>query len=295
VPSRPGRVAVWSLSLVVAALAVAAVGMGTRAALPPAPEPAPALALTPSRTLTVATVGGALPLSGTGPDGRAAGLHVAVARAVCERLDIDCRFTAVAPDGLVDALASGAVDMIAADLVAAPARAARVHFAPPHARAASLLLGRAASWTHAQGNEFAMEHLAGRVVVTAAGSDQAQALRRLAPAGASVVLATTQDEALAALRRGEADAAFLPLAVAMEALGHVAPGDALVPLGPPRIEHGAGGPVALATGAGDGILAEAVDAALTALRDEGRLRALARLSPDPLAASPHHGSAEAGR
>jgi ABC-type amino acid transport substrate-binding protein len=264
--------------------------MGARAALPVSAgveRPAPPDA---SRTLTVATMADALPLSGTAPDGQAAGLHVQVARAVCERLRLDCRFTAMPADTLLDALVLGAVDMVAADLIVTEARAARVHFAPPHARAASLLVGRAASWPDGPpsdteagraGETAPFDRLAGRVVVVAGGSDQAVALQRRAPRDAGAVLAPTHGEAVDALRSGEADAALLPLAIGLEVLG-----DGLIPLGPPLTDAGAGGPVALATALGNRKLAQAIGAVVDAMRRDGRIRALARVSPDPLAAVP---------
>jgi ABC-type amino acid transport substrate-binding protein len=280
------------LTIIALILSCGALVMGARAALPLPPSgtggQTPAAAS--PRTLTVATMADALPLSGTGADGQAAGLHVRMARAVCERLRLDCRFTAMPADTLLDALASGAVDMVAADLIVTDERAARVRFAPAHARAASLLVGRAASWPDGPlpgaesgwvdgANPF--DRLAGRIVVVAGGSDQAVALQRRAPRGAGAVLAPTHGEAVDALRSGDADAALLPLAIGLEALG-----DGLIPLGPPLTDGEVGGPVALATALGNRDLAQGIGGVVEAMRRDGRIRALARVSPDPLAAAP---------
>nr|WP_246423619.1 transporter substrate-binding domain-containing protein [Roseospira goensis] len=273
----------WAPAVGLCAVLAGAITMGVRAALPVTPAAAPAATLPAARTLTVATVEGALPLSGTDAAGRLAGVHVEVARAVCDRLAVDCRFALTPPERLLDSLETGAVDMVAAELAQTPERTHRVRFAQPHARTASLLVGRADSWPETADRGFA--GLRGRVVAAASGSDQAAALRGLAPAEASLVLAERHDEVVAALRRGEADAALLPLAIALTAMDAPDAGR-LIPLGAPRSDAGAGGPVALAMAAGDAALATAVDDALAALRNSGRLHALVGRSPDPVAAVP---------
>lgn len=295
----------WLLGAGVLALLAGATLLGVRA-VQPLPDGGPS-ALTPmaspgmpagleTRSLTVATVSGALPLSGTDANGQPAGLHVQVAQAVCETLGLPCRFALTAPDRLIDGLDSGAVDLIAADLSITAARAARVRFAPPHARTASILVGRAGSWpddsmaTDPMDPTDPMEHMGGRLLAVAAGSDQAMALRQLAPAGAGLLLAEHHAAALDALHRGEVDAALVPLAVGLAAVDREAPSASpLRLLGPPVVRAGAGGAVALATAPGDDDLAAAVAAALDHLRRNGRLAALARTIPDPLVLVPPPG------
>lgn len=240
--------------------------------------------LVPGRSLTVATVEGALPLSGTLPDGRLGGFHVAVARAVCARMEVKCRFALTAPANLLNALQSGAVDLVAADVVMAPGEPAGVALASPHGRRASVVvahraLARAAADSGASDApgpaEGCLTVLSGRVLAAVAGSDQAAALRVLAPEDVTVVLAERQAEVLRALIEGEADAALLPLSVALAfLLRDEGAGFAL--LGLPVLVERAGGPVSLAMAAGDGALARAVDRAVIELRREGHLMAMAR-------------------
>ncbi|MBB4266357.1 transporter substrate-binding domain-containing protein [Roseospira visakhapatnamensis] len=280
--------------LVVAGLGLAAAIMATggdRTRDGAVPSP-----LAPGRSLTVATVEGALPLSGTRPDGRLGGFHVAVARAVCARLGAECRFAMMAPAELMRALKTGAVDMVAADVVAWPDETAGVVLAPPHARRSSLVVARAALVDEAApagddappaGAEPAnLAVLSGRVVAAVAGSDQAAALRGLAPAEASVVLAERQAEVLRALREGDADVAVLPLSVAVAFLMR-GEGAGFRVLGGPVRAARAGGPVSLAVDPGDAALARAVGRAVIDLRREGRLMAMARdMLPLPEAAAP---------
>jgi polar amino acid transport system substrate-binding protein len=249
-------------------------------AVRPLPPPAAGPSLESTRSLTIAVQDGALPLAGTDADGRPAGMHVAVARAVCDRLAVDCAFAVTATDRLFDSLESGAVDMVAADLAVTAERADHVRFLRPHARAASLLVARAGTWPEAAGADPGA--LAGRVVVAASGTDQARALATLVPPDATLVLAQHPRDGVAALLRGDADAALLPLALALEVLA--APtGAHLVAPGPPLTAGPAGGPVALAVARGDDRLAAAADAALAALDRDGTLLALTRASGDPAA------------
>ncbi|KAA5605843.1 amino acid ABC transporter substrate-binding protein [Roseospira marina] len=239
-----------------------------------------------ARSLTIAIQDGTLPLSGIDASGRPAGVHVAVARAVCERLAVTCAFALTPTGRLIESLDSGAVDMVAADLVATPDRAARVRFLTPHARTASLLVGRADSWpatvVKAPVRLPDPEALASRVLVSASGTDQARALAVAAPPTATLVLSRTAHEAVAALHRGDADAALLPLALALDALAQPEGAD-LVALGPPWTRRPAGGPVALAVATGDEGLARATEAALRALLRDGTLRRLTHANADPTA------------
>jgi len=242
--------------------------------------------LAPARSLTVAIEDGALPLSDAGPDGRPTGLHVSVARAVCKRMDVECAFAVTAADRLLDGLETGAVDMVAADLAITLDRSIRVRFLRPYARTASLLVGRAGSWPDSVATGLlaapTAADLAGRVLVSASGTDQARSLSEMVPPGATLALAQTPRDCIAALHRGEADAALLPLALALDVLASPNGAD-LIALGPPQTQGLAGGPVALAVATGDGGLAAAANAALTALDRDGTLRALARTSADPTA------------
>jgi len=246
-----------------------------------------AVVLAPERSLTVATIEGALPLSGTLPDGSLGGFHVHVARAVCDRLGVTCRFALVTPDDLLGALETGAVDMVAADLVRRPTNPewAGVVFGRPYARRSSLWVARRtlvdatkAESPESAGDRGAAVHpeaLGGRVLAVVAGSDQAAALRGSAPADATVVLAERQADVLRALRDGEADAALLPLSVALTFLMREEGAD-FGPLGGPVVASRAGGAISLILASGDAALARAADQALLDLRHEGRLMAMAR-------------------
>ncbi len=277
-----GRAGGVAVALVVAGLGLTALGLG--AGGPGGAGGEGSARLVPGRSLTVATVEGALPLSGTLPDGRLGGFHVAVARAVCARLEVKCRFALTAPANLVDALRSGAVDLVAADMVMSPGETAGVALAPPHGRRASVVLARGALARAVADTgaldarapaETCLTILSGRVLAAVAGSDQAAALRALAPADVTVVLAERQAEVLRALSEGEADAALLPLSVALAfLLRDEGAGFAL--LGLPVLVERAGGPVSLAMAGGDESLARAVGRAVTELRREGHLMAMAR-------------------
>lgn len=289
-PSHRGlRAAGWFAGLLGLGLWAVA-GVFALRALVAVPPPVPASLAPEVRSLTVATVEGSLPLSGTDATGRPAGVHVALARAVCDVLGLTCRFALVKEDLLVDRLESGAVDMIAADVRVSPEALRRVRFVTPHARTASVVVGSSVMWDEmpplAQPGSFPAL-LSGRLVAVASGSAQARSLRLMAPARTAVVLAETHDAALAALTRGEADAAMLPLAVVLDTLERVeSRSDLLRMLSGPIYRDGAGGAVALAVAPGDRRLADAVERALETLRRSGRLRAILGRHPDPMAALP---------
>ena len=278
-----GRLVMAATTLMVAGLGLAALIVGSGGADTIDTE-ATTARLRPVRSLTVATVEGALPLSGTLADGRLGGFHVAVAREVCARLGVKCRFALTAPADLLKALESGAVDLVAADIVIPPGTADGVALAPPHGRRASVLVARRALAQAAAATgaveasarpESSLAVLSGRVLAVVAGSDQAEALRALAPADVTVVLGDRQADVLRALRAGEADAALVSLSVALTFLLRDG-GAGFAPLGGPMQVARAGGPVSLAMAAGDVALARAVDRAVTDLRREGHLMAMAR-------------------
>gem|GEM_PF-2057096 len=279
------RVAWAAVVVTVLALTLSALVVGLGGGTEPAGEPSPAWA--EARTLTVATVEGALPLSGTDAEGRLRGFHVAVARTVCARLGVDCRFAMTAPGDLLAALDSGAVDLVAADIVVRPQDAAGLLLAPPHARRASLIVARRAIVAVAEATGvppsadlgMRLATLSGRVLVAVAGSDQEAALRALAPGDVpmdvTVALAEGQAEALRALRAGEADAALLSLSVALDFL--TGPdGEGFAPFGGPLSAAPAGGDVSLVMAGGDQSLARAVARVIEALRRDGGLMVLAR-------------------
>jgi cystine transport system substrate-binding protein len=198
------------------------------------------------------------------PADRIVGLDVELARAIAERLGVRATWVNVGWDGLYDSLLVGKCDAIISALPYDPTRTEEAAFSISYFNAGPALLTRADETTI-----IAPEDLAGRTLAVtwgSAGDVEASALsRRLR--GLEVLRLPDPAEVLAAVRAGEADAALVDHLTALEA---VYAGGGLFIVGAPLTDD----LYAIAVRRDDAALLAAIDEALVALRDDGRLAAL---------------------
>lgn len=189
--------------------------------------------------------------------GELTGFEIELGNELCSRAGLTCEFVQNAWDSIIPNLQSGNYDMIMAGMSITPEREQVITFTqnyvPP---ASSVYVGLSADANIGEGG----------VVAAQTGTIQAGFV---AESGATLLEFATPDETVAAVRNGEADAVF-------------ADGEYLLP-----IVEGSGGelaqvgePVQLGGGVGIGLrdsdeeLKAKMDAAITAMKEDGSLNAM---------------------
>jgi polar amino acid transport system substrate-binding protein len=219
-----------------------------------------------TRTVRVLTDDEFPPMHFAGPDGVPTGFSVELARAVCERLGIACTVQARRFDTLLDALAEGRGDVVAAAIPASAALRQRFTATRPYFRTPA----RFAVRREARPPEPDAKALDGRPVAVVAGTAHEAYLKTFFP-GAAAKPFPGLAAAEAALRAGEAEYVFgdgLQLAVWM---GGLESGDCCAFAGGPYLESrffGEG--IGFVLRADDDNLRRAFDYALQRLHDEGK-------------------------
>jgi polar amino acid transport system substrate-binding protein len=204
------------------------------------------------------------PLHFPGPDGSLTGFSVELARAACERLGWTCTVQARRFDTLLDSLAEGRGDVLAAAINLTPP--IRERFAATH-----LYFRAPARFATTRGNarpEIATDSLHGKRVAVVGGTAHQAFLERLMPFVQRRETGTLSG-AIAALRSGEAEYVFadgIALSLALAGAG----GGELAFTGGPFLESryfGEG--VAFLLRKDDTSLKRALDYALQSLWDDG--------------------------
>jgi polar amino acid transport system substrate-binding protein len=205
------------------------------------------------------------PLNFALADGTLAGFNVAIARAVCEELQVGCTIQARRWDTLTDSLLDGKGDAVIASIAATPAARARIDFTQPYYRTPARFVARRDSGLQ----DANPATLLGKTVGVVAGSAHKAYLDAFFP---GIVVKTFPDAAASreALRSGAVDVLFgdsLSLAIW---LNGAASDDCCVFKGGPYTESrffGEG--VGIALRKEDGALRRALDWALARLAARG--------------------------
>ncbi|WP_425104406.1 transporter substrate-binding domain-containing protein [Ancylobacter sp.] len=92
-----------------------------------------AQAQTAPKAITIATEGAYAPWNFTGPDGKAAGFEVDLAKDLCARMKIECTIVIQDWDGLIPALTVGKFDVIMASMFITDKRLEVIDFSRPYA------------------------------------------------------------------------------------------------------------------------------------------------------------------
>jgi ABC-type amino acid transport substrate-binding protein len=203
--------------------------------------------------------------------GNVVGLDADLARAVATKLDAEPVFVNIGFDGLYDALLANRVDVVISGLPYDPRRTQDVIYSQPYFNAGQVLVLRAGDSANAESSPGASlaKLLAGRTVAVEWGSQADMEARRLKQtiADLETLPQPTAQDALNALVAGDADAA---IADAVSVYQFMSANGGQVRL----IETLTDEPYVIATRIRSHRLAQAVDDALTGLRESGTLDAL---------------------
>ena len=198
--------------------------------------------------------------------GNVVGFDADLARAIAVQLGAEPVFVNVGFDGLYDALLAGRVDVVISGLPYDPRRTRDINYSAPYFNAGQSLVIRADDTTFAGSSPGVPPGaLAGRTVAVEWGSQADMEARRLKQtvAGLTILPQPTAQDALKALVAGQADAA---IADAVSVYQFIGAG------GPVRIvEMLADEPYVIASRSRSRRLAEAINKALTDLRESGEL------------------------
>jgi ABC-type amino acid transport substrate-binding protein len=96
----------------------------------------------PAEPISVAVLENSPPMAYRDEQGQLTGFSVEIARAVCAEMAADCAFRPMVLGHVVDALASGEIDIAAVSLLDTPERRRRILFARPYFRSVTLWFAR---------------------------------------------------------------------------------------------------------------------------------------------------------
>lgn len=154
------------------------------------------------RTLRVAVLGKAPPMSLVNAAGKLAGFNVRVAHALCDAMSVRCELTATPLERVVDVVAAGEFDFAAVSLLDTAERRSRILFSKPYYRSSSI-------WFARPGVE---PGAAGIRVAAVTGSAQSRYARTHTW---NIVNLPHHSEFPALLTERKADAVLLPMASAL--------------------------------------------------------------------------------
>jgi len=196
--------------------------------------------------------------------GQVVGFDADLARALAASLDAEPVFVTIGFDGLYDALLAGRIDVIISGLPYDPRRTQDVLYSQPYFNAGQVLVARADDATLT-----GSESLSGRTVAVEWGSLGDMEARRLRETVGDLqtIPQPTAREALRALVAGQADAAIADAVSVYQFIGEEK-GKVRV------VEFLTDEPYVIATRSRSPRLAEAINEALSELRESGALEAL---------------------
>lgn len=240
-----------------AALAALALASAVAQAADPAP-------------LRVGVEGAYPPFSSVGPDGQIKGFDIDIARAVCEQTKAQCTLVQLDFDGMIPALQARKIDMIVASMSITPERLKVVDFSSKYYASANRLIARAGSSVDGTAAGFK-----GRKI----GVQRSTIHDRYATAkfaGASIVRYAKQDEIYLDLAAGRIDATLVDAVAGSEGFLKTPAGKGFAFVGPDFDDpafFGTG--VGIAVRKGDAALRDKLNAAIAAIRADGRYKTIA--------------------
>ena len=220
--------------------------------------------------LRVGVEGAYPPFSSVGPDGQIKGFDIDVAKALCEQIKAQCTLVQLDFDGMIPALQSKKIDMIVASMSITPERLKVVDFSDKYYTSPNRLIAKAGSAIDGSAAAFK-----GRKI----GVQRATIHDRYATAkftGASIVRYGKQDEIYLDLAAGRIDATLVDGVAGSEGFLKTPAGKGFAFVGPeyddPQIfGKGAG----IAVRKSDTELRDRLNAAIRAIRADGRYKAIA--------------------
>lgn len=224
----------------------------------------------PTRTIRFLTEDEYPPLHFAGPDGTPTGFSVELARAVCDRLTVPCTVQARRFDTLLDSLAQGNGDVVAAAIPVTGELRQRFVTSLPYFRNPARFVAQ----RERNQPEASPAALQGRTVAVVAGTAHEAYLKTFFP-GATVKPVDTLAAAQGMLRRGEVDYVFADgIGLSLWLGGTDAQGCCGFSGGPYLESRYFGEGIGFVMRYDDEPLRRAIDFALQRLREDGKLAEL---------------------
>ncbi len=208
------------------------------------------------------------PFSQLGADGKLSGFDIDIAQALCAQMKAECTLVQQEWDGMMPALNAKKFDMVVASMTISEERRKAADFSDPYYSVPSRFIAKAGAFA---GHEPAA--FKGRKIVVLRNSPRAQFLAEKYPDSPLLLVAKETDVYLE-LAAGRADVGFGSSVVSAGAFLNKPEGKGFAQVGAPLNLDGGGG-VGIAFRKGDAALRDKVNAALKALRADGRYKALA--------------------
>jgi arginine/ornithine transport system substrate-binding protein len=229
----------------------------------------PARAADPA-PLRVGVEGAYPPFSSVGPDGQIKGFDIDIAKALCERIKAQCTLVQLEFDGMIPALQSRKIDMIVASMSITPERLKVVDFSDKYYTSPNRLIAKAGSAIDGSAAAFKGR----KVGVQRATTHDRYATAKFA--GASIVRYAKQDEIYLDLAAGRIDATLVDAVAGSEGFLKTPAGKGFAFVGPDYDDpqfFGRG--VGVAVRKSDVELRDRLNAAIRAIRADGRYKAIA--------------------
>jgi polar amino acid transport system substrate-binding protein/arginine/ornithine transport system substrate-binding protein len=209
------------------------------------------------------------PFSQLGADGQLSGFDIDIARAVCERMQAECRLVQQEWDGMMPALAARKFDMIVASMTISPERRKVVDFSDPYYDVPSRFVAKAGQF---KGHSAA--ELKGRKIIVLRNSPRAKYLADRYP-DSPLLLVNKETDIYLELAAGRGELGFGSSVVSAESFLKRPEGKGFAQVGVMvHLEAGAGG-VGIAFRKGEDGLRDKVNAALKSLKADGSYKRLA--------------------
>lgn len=204
----------------------------------------------------------------TMPDasGQWQGWEIEIINAICAEAQLDCAITPVAWDGIIPSLTTNKIDMIASSMSITPERQQSIDFSDKYYQTASVVIGSKDLTFDAT-----PEGLDGKILgVQASTTHQAYAVKHFGAAGATIREYQTQDEANNDLVSGRIDAVQADALAMDEFLDTDAGKTCCDQKGAVAEDVDVMGPgIGIGLRKGDTELKDKLNAAITAIRDNG--------------------------
>jgi polar amino acid transport system substrate-binding protein/arginine/ornithine transport system substrate-binding protein len=218
--------------------------------------------------LRIGVEGNYPPFSQVAPDGTLSGFDIDMAKAICAELKVECQLVQQEWDGMIPALNAKKFDIIVASMTITPKRLEVVDFSVPYYDVPSRFVAKAGAFA-----DYRPESLKGKTVIVLRNSPRAEWLAKNYP-GVSVLAVDKEPAVYLELAAGRGDIAFGSSVVSAEAFLKKPEGRGYAQVGEPvRLEGGTGG-VGIALRKGEAELKARIDAAIAAMKADGRYDAM---------------------
>jgi len=209
------------------------------------------------------------PFSKMGADGKLSGFDIDIALAVCAQMKAECTLVQQEWDGMMPALNAKKFDMIVASMTITDERKKAADFSDPYYSVPSRFIGKAGAFKAHTPADFK-----GKKIIVLRNSPRAKYVADNYK-DSEVLLVAKETDIYLELAAGRGDIGFGSSVVSGEAFLKKPEGKGYAQIGAAINLDGGSGGVGIAFRKGDKALADAVNAALKAIRADGRYKKLA--------------------